>query len=140
MAGPLRRSGARPECHRPLHLQRLRPRHRGRVVPQSAQAETDAEQIKPMTAYVGSVACCSENRPWGLCVRRSPKRYSVGPSCRTQGVSPTLGGAAAHNVDGDTATSRPVTPMWRPTSPPSTMWTAACAIFAAQIGTRDSDD
>jgi len=55
-------------------------------------------------------------------------------------LAPTRVGAAAHNVDGDTATPLlPATTSPRAT-PPSTLWTAACAISAAQIGTRVSDD
>ena len=37
VARHLRRSAPRPERHRPLHQQRLRPRHRGRVLPAPAQ-------------------------------------------------------------------------------------------------------
>ena len=55
-------------------------------------------------------------------------------------LAPTRGGAAAHNVDGDTATPLHPATTSRRATPPSTVWTAACAISAAQIGTRVSDD
>ena len=60
------------------------------------------------------------------------------PLCRS--LAPTRVGAAVHNVDGDTA--KPLHPATtsRRATPPSTLWTAACAISAAQIGTRVSDD
>jgi hypothetical protein len=53
--------------------------------------------------------------------------------------SPTRAGAAAHNVDGDTRSPRPPAITSPRATPPSTMWTAACAISAAKIGTRVSE-
>ena len=49
-------------------------------------------------------------------------------------------GAAAHNVDGDLGEPLPPATTSRGATPPSTMWTAACAISVAQIATRVSDD
>jgi len=60
------------------------------------------------------------------------------PLC--QPLAPTRGGAAAHNVDGDTATPLHPAPTSRRATPPSTLWTAAGAISAAPLGTRVSDD
>jgi hypothetical protein len=61
-----------------------------------------------MIVCVGSVLRCPENRPCGLCVRRPRASRPAAPSCLRQSpgifqsVSPTPGGAAIHNVDGDT--------------------------------------
>jgi hypothetical protein len=55
-------------------------------------------------------------------------------------LAPTRVGAAAHNVDGNTATPLLPATTSRRATPPSTLWTAACALSAAQIGTRVSDD
>ena len=65
-----------------------------------------------MTTYVGSVLYGPETRSCGLCVRRPQAAYPPAPSCLQQrrcilqSVSPTLEGAAIHNVDGDTPNPR----------------------------------
>jgi hypothetical protein len=77
-------------------------------------------------------ASAPDARPGGavLASARAPARRCP------RSLPATRGGAAAHNVDGDTVHPlHPATKSRRPT-PPSTMWTAACAISAAKIGTR----
>ena len=72
--------------------------------------------------------------------RTNTAASAASPHSPCRPLTPTRGGAAAHNVDGDTATPLHPATTSRRATPPSTLWTAACAISAAQIGTRVSDD
>jgi len=72
--------------------------------------------------------------------RTNADASAASPCSPCRPLAPTRVGAAAHNVDGDMATPLLPATTSRRAPPPSTLWTAACAISAAQIGTRVSDN
>jgi hypothetical protein len=72
--------------------------------------------------------------------RTNTDASAASPRSPCRPLAPTRVGAAVHNVDGDTATPLHPATTSRRATPPSTLWTAACAISAAPLGTRVSDD
>jgi hypothetical protein len=89
--------------------------------------------LLPRTSLLRALcASVPEERPRGA-VFGSPRAPA---SLSSRSLAATRGGAAAHNVDGDTLRPLPPATKSRRATPPSTMWTAACARSAAQICTR----
>ena len=84
-------------------------------------------------------ACFMHRRGW---MRAPGTARAAGspPHTERAGGPPTRGGAAAHNVDGNMGEPVPPATTSRRATPPSTLWTAAGAISAAQMATRAPDD
>ena len=81
MARDLRRSHPRPERHRPLHQQRLRPRHRGRVLSQPPQARTRPHRLRgPWTLPVSWKAWTASKPLAGVAAHPSHKPLENRPT------------------------------------------------------------